>query len=223
MFKKSFSTRSKRPKNRKGQNRQVKLTLPRQTSLLGVPVKKTIRYNELITSVFGTQNLVCNTSSQNYWNFSSLSTATDFTPFLNTHQMFKISSITVKITRIISESQLSIVFTGGAANLYVACFPIFYTTIIPVNTVNNQESSMTMPPFYNRSISRTFPILNASLARQSGGVSYTVNLHEWCNMANLQYATGEIAVAGVYSNNASVTTGLYEMEISADFTFAVPI
>jgi hypothetical protein len=207
----------------KNQSNRYRIDLRREASLLGVPVRKTVRYNELIYSILGSQNLLCNTSSSNYWNLSSLSIAGDFTPYLSTHQMFKLNSITLKLTRVISETALSNVYVGGATNLYVAPFPTSYSTVISAGVINNQENSITVPPFYNRSISRTYPILNASLARTSAGISYTVNLREWCNMANLQYATGQISVAGNFPTNATTGTALYEMEVSADFTFAVPI
>jgi hypothetical protein len=207
---------------RSKQNKRKPNLRTRELSLLGVPVKKVVRTNELISTNAGSPFLKFASTSDNYWNISSLSTTADFGLYVNNYQLFKMEWLTVKITRVCSETVLSTIFPDGVTNLYIPFMPILFDS--PQNSSATEiESALTVYPFNNRSVSKTFPMVNATMTRVALGISYSVNITNYTQINQLVAATGQIVAVGLYPGNATSSTAIYQAEISAGFIFAAPL
>jgi len=207
-------------KNKRNKRKNYK---PKLYNVLGVPVHKVIRWNELISSTSGDVTLQFNSGGTNYFPLSNFSSATDFTPYLSTHALFKMFSVTVKVTRIVPESILATIYPNGIPNIYIAYYPTYNGDTLSTSAITNQESAITVMPLNFNAVVKKFYTPNLPVTRFIDGQFYAINLQEWNDMHSSVAINGQLSIASNLTSAATATKSLYELEISAEFAFCCPI
>jgi len=169
----------------------------------------------------GSSQLLSNTSGAPYLNLSSLSTSDDFTNYSASYQLFSLTKLHVLVTRVANDTEVANASPNFVANVYFAYQPTAVSSTTYDPTTN--ESALCFPPYYNRSIKKTWTIPDITSTRTVLGVDYAVNLRNKCPIDFLACCTGQIAFKGITAAVPTTTsTNLYQLQIMAEVIFYAP-
>ncbi len=217
MPRKRNTNRRRRRNNRKRNN------LPRSLfSLQGQIVRKAIRFNDTITATSSSSSLTFNSNSQTYLPMSNLYNTTDFLNISNNYQCFKVVKILVKVNRIVSEVQLSTVYTNGCTDIFLAFLPTA-TSSFSSSVVTGCESALKLSPFKQTTATKKYTYPSIIAVGLIGSTSTYVNASKWTPVNLCQYLPGVLQVAQIAPNIAASTTRLFQIDLIFVVEFGYPV
>jgi len=209
---------------RKNTKRTKKLTKFRlEKTVLGIPMRKIIQTYDTISSTVASNVLTVSPGGGNYWNVSNLALQTDYTNISSGYLLCRFSRLHVRISRLLTETQLATLYPSGIGVIYCAYYPTYYTFAQTNTTVVETENALQVSPFNPKASAKTFSLPSCYGVRLAGGVSYTINNTQWFPCASLTNAAGQFSFGLLAPANPIATQPFYTFEVQAEFEFASPL
>lgn len=218
---KPISKRNNFKRSNKRKTKQTKFYL--EKTVLGIPMRKIIQTYDTISTTSASNVLTVSPSGANYWNLSNLALQTDYTNISSGYLLCRITKLHVRISRLLSESQLATLYPTGLGVIYCAYYPTYYTFSQTNNVVVETENALQVSPFNYKASAKTFTLPSCSGVRLSGGVSYTINNTLWFPCASLLYASGQFSFGLLAPANPIATQSFLTFEVQAECEFSSPL
>ena len=216
--KKSISnnhTPHKRRRYKRNYNAQFSQSL---RTVIGRPVYKMIQQSVIVSATAGSSTLTISPAGGTYLNVANFVNQDDFTNMATAYQVCRIKSIRVIANRLISENQLTTIFSAGLPTIYVAYFPTVSSSTVSNAGICAMENALVIPPFNNRASVKTFVLPNI-IAPSTPAFSLT----QYFSVNYLTNCKGQFSIGVLNAGSATASSNVYSLVFQAEFEFAVPL
>jgi len=205
---------SKNPRRKRTQRR-----IPTQAQLhtvLGAPVYKLCQTTQILSSTAGNNTLTFSPLGFTYYNVNDLANSVDFQNMATAYQVCRILGVRVVVNRMISEPQLTSVFSS-ISSMYIAYFPTVSSSTIAASGIYSAENALLISPFDNAAQSKYFKFPNI-IAPSTPAISLT----QYFSVNNISNVKGQFAIGSYGSASAASASNIFTVTFYFDVQFAVP-
>jgi hypothetical protein len=219
------NNRNQNNNNRRNNNRKPRrpyVNIPREVSLLGVPVQRIVLSVDTITSTNAATTLTFSSTGQNYSNLTLLSTATDFANMASDFALCRIKNIQVRLSRMVSESEIFTLFPGGISPIHFNYLPTVVSTGQSVASMQANPSGLRFPLMESTTVTKTWKVPDMIIYLANGTTDFAFNPSKWWPTAYASRLGGEFSLGATIVANATATLQFLSVEIYYVMEFASP-
>jgi len=217
--------RKKQNNRNSGRKPTTNPNLIAQQKLLGIPAKRLLIFQDTLSSLNGSTDLVSAVSGSRSLNVQSFAGSLDMPAITSAYRLMRIKYITIKVSRIVNETVFNSVYPSGIGPLHIAYLPDLTNTSISNNNVVRMESSARFPIMSTTTVQHTWKVPDMNVYNYDSLVvttDYNFNLTKWFPTLLFNKVGGLFCFGANLPGSAASTTALFSIEYHIDLEAALP-
>ncbi len=196
-------------------------------TIKGLVMKRSLTFTDSISCVSASNSYVFGLSGAAYSNIWQLLSGSEFASLQADYQAFRMISLQVEVTRVLSDVALNTCFPNGVPTLGLVYYPTLQSVNLGSSTVLENDSIQLVSPFDITIRTKNHNVPNIDCVATDGTTQYIVNPSRYL-ATNFVSTTppiypGQISCATIVAANAAASKVVYQVKIIAFFEFAYPL